>query len=392
MINWIVSSSERRVFAAFFLYSVGLGGIFTRLADLQISMGILQGALGFALMGAALGAQISLMFAGVLLKKIGHRLGLLLFIPLLAFIQALATYSPTPQILFFVLALSGLALGSLEVIINLEADRVEHKIGKRIMNRAHAFWSFGFFVAGFIGIIAKFLNASPGVHLGLVALGVSVSVLVLFWDFKPAPARDNNKTPQPLISRPNKAILILVAFTLSAMLLEGASFDWSIIYMRDVFGATPFVATLAFSSGSLAQALVRYYADGFVDKYGAFSVGKTMIFLLGAGALLVTFAPNPSLAIFGFALMGAGTGTIFPLAMSAAAQRTDRPASTNVAALAQLSFLTFLLAPPALGYIGEHFGMRASFGVGLPLVIVSWLTLFAIKPSTKDPQGTLDAP
>ena len=61
----------------------------------------------------------------------------------------------------------------------------------------------------------------------------------------------------------------------------------------------------------------------------------------------------------------------FPLAMSAAAQRTDRPAATNVASLAQTSFVAFLLGPPLLGYVAEHFGIRWSFGIGIPLVILS---------------------
>jgi MFS family permease len=93
--------------------------------------------------------------------------------------------------------------------------------------------------------------------------------------------------------------------------------------------------------------------------------------VLGAGALLVFFAPRDWLALVGFALIGAGTSVIFPLAMSAAAQLTDRPAPTNVASLAQISFVAFLLGPPLLGYIAERFGIRWSFGVGLPLVILS---------------------
>ena len=50
---------------------------------------------------------------------------------------------------------------------------------------------------------------------------------------------------------------------------------------------------------------------------------------------------------------------------------TDRPASTNVASLAQVSFVAFLLGPPLLGYVAEAFGIRWSFGLGLPLVILS---------------------
>jgi MFS family permease len=84
------------------------------------------------------------------------------------------------------------------------------------------------------------------------------------------------------------------------------------------------------------------------------------------------------MALVGFALIGMGTSVIFPLAMSAAAQRTDRPAATNVAALAQISFVAFLLGPPLLGYVAEHFGIRWSFGIGLPLVVLSLLTANAL--------------
>jgi MFS family permease len=50
---------------------------------------------------------------------------------------------------------------------------------------------------------------------------------------------------------------------------------------------------------------------------------------------------------------------------------TDRSATANVAALAQISFFSFMLAPPLLGLVAEHWGIRWSFGIGLPLVLVS---------------------
>jgi MFS family permease len=90
------------------------------------------------------------------------------------------------------------------------------------------------------------------------------------------------------------------------------------------------------------------------------------------GVVLVFLAPTEWVALLGFVFLGIGTSAIFPLAMSAAAQRTDRPAAINVAALAQTSFVTFLVAPPVLGFIAEHFGIRWSFGIGLPFVILSF--------------------
>ena len=83
---------------------------------------------------------------------------------------------------------------------------------------------------------------------------------------------------------------------------------------------------------------------------------------------MVTFSTHAYMAMSGFALVGVGTSSLFPLAMSAAAQRTDRSAATNVASLAQLSFIIFLIAPPLLGFIAYTFGIRYSFGIALLLM------------------------
>jgi MFS family permease len=64
--------------------------------------------------------------------------------------------------------------------------------------------------------------------------------------------------------------------------------------------------------------------------------------------------------------------------MSAAAQRTDRPAAANVASLAQISFVAFLLGPPLLGYVAQSLGIRWSFGIGIPLVVLSLITAGAL--------------
>ena len=79
--------------------------------------------------------------------------------------------------------------------------------------------------------------------------------------------------------------------------------------------------------------------------------------------------------------MGVGSSVIFPLAMSAAAQRTDRAAATKVAALAQLSFVAFLLGPPLLGPLAQRFGIRWSFGVGVPLVLLSFVAAAVLRPA-----------
>jgi MFS family permease len=365
---------QHRVYGAFAIYSFCMGNIFPRLPDIQHHMGVPEGALGLGLIGTPIGTLIALTFASPILERIGYRRALMLLIPLLALFYAIASFAPNPAVFFFLLIPAGLSIGCIELIINLEADRTEHLIGRRIMNRSHGFWSIGFFFAGLVGGFIAQMGVPAPVHLLLIVpLAIIAGVLVLS-RFDPAPMRAGGNTDAvPRFAAPTIAIMALVAVTLAAMVMEGAYMDWSAIYMKNIFGSTPFLAAMAVALGAGAQSVTRLFADSFVERYSPTSVARVLLSIVGIGVVLVFFAPSEVIALCGFALLGIGTSAIFPLAMSAAAQLTDRPAALNVAALAQTSFVTFLVAPPVLGGIAQGFGIRWSFGIGMPFVILSFI-------------------
>ena len=368
-------NAPRRVFSGFAIYAFSMGSIFPRYGDVQLAMGVEEGALGLAMIGAPVGTLAALTLAGPFLERVGYRATVLIGIPLCALLYSIAVWAPSPLILFLLLLPVGATIGCIEIALNLEADRAEHAAGYRIMNRAHAFWSFGFFAAGLFGAAMAGLGLTPQMHLALVVPISLLGVWLMLSDFHPSPDRHRGEVEKaPKFAAPSGPILVLVAVTLSAMLLEGGSMDWSAIYMRDEFAAGPFVAGLAVACAAFFQFAARFFADGFVDRHSPAGVARAMLSVLMAGCLLVVFSPFAWASLLGFALIGIGSSVLFPLAMSAAAQRKDRSAAINVAALAQFSFLTFMLAPPLLGVIAEHWGIRASFAVGLPLVLLSLAT------------------
>ncbi len=365
---------QHRVYAAFAVYAYAMGNIFPRLPDIKRAMGVEEGALGLGLIGTPVGTLIALTFATPLLERFGFRSSLMTTIPLIALAFAIAIHAPGPFVLFVLLIPAGLMIGGAEIVLNVEADRTEALIHRRIMNRAHSFWSIGFFAAGLTGATLAHLGVSPQVHLALVVPVVVLGVAVFLGGYRPAPRRAAESTEQtPKFARPTAPILILVAVTLSAMLMEGASMDWSAIYMRSVFEAGPFLSGVAVAVFGASQAVTRFFADVFVERSSPTAVARVLLCAMTAGLTLVVVSPAPGLSLLGFALLGIGTSAIFPLAISAAAQRTDRSASVNVAAVAQISFVIFLLGPPLLGFIAEHFGLRTAFGIGLPLIALSFL-------------------
>jgi hypothetical protein len=67
----------------------------------------------------------------------------------------------------------------------------------------------------------------------------------------------------------------------------------------------------------------------------------------------------------------------------AISSRTDRPAHLDVAALGQMSFAVFLLAPPLLGFVTEHADVRMSYLICLPLIAGALLSVRALAGRRK---------
>jgi MFS family permease len=383
--DYFQSKPKDAVFVSFFLYAFSLGTLFPRLGDLQNQMDIDKATLGFALIGLPLGVQITLLFADRIVRRFNFRLILMLGIPLLSISQCFAALSQGPFIFAGILILGGVSIAVIEVAVNLEADRVEAQSGQRIMNRSHAYWSFGFFGAGIAGAGFSQLGISPFVHFALVTVFGSTLTILLFVKYNAAkPRRQSVVVKNKSFVWPSKGIFLLVFFSLSAMLVEGASIDWSVIFMRDIFNTVPIVSGLALALAAIAQGFIRYFADQFVDKYGPERVSLYSLIAMVLGVGCVVFSFDPMIALLGFLLMGGGSAVIFPLAMSAAAQRTDKTPEENVASLAQFVFVIFLLAPPILGFVGEHAGLRWSFALCFPLLIISFFTIHSLNVQKDD--------
>ena len=379
MKEYFQTKPNEAVFVSFFLYAFSLGTLFPRLGDLQTQMGIDKATLGFALIGLPFGVQVTLLFADRIVRKVNFRMILIIGLPLLSISQCLSALMQSPYLFAGILILGGASIAVVEVAVNLEADRIEASFGRRIMNRSHAYWSFGFFGAGIIGAGFSQLGISPFLHFVATTFVITIVTALLFIKYVAAKPRRESPPQKKLFVWPSKSIFFLVVFSLSAMLVEGASIDWSVIFMRDIFNTVPLISGLSLALAAIAQGIVRYFADQFVDQYGPEKVSFYSLNSMVLGVALVVFSPNPFTALLGFLLLGGGSAVIFPLAMSAAARDSEKTPEENVASLAQFVFVIFLLAPPILGFIGEYFGLRWSFALCFPFLIASMLSISALK-------------
>ena len=365
-----------RIYFVMFLFALALGGLLSRMPDLKAHLGVTDGQLGLTLIGMAIGSLISLTVSAPLIKRLGARWTAFITIFGTAAMYALVPWLPTAPAVFGALFIAGFLAGALEINVNIEADKLEAQLGRRIMNRVHGMWSLGFFVTALIGAWVRQSGISIEVHTGGLLIFVVIVGLVTFWGMTTAPERpDAHQGEHPVFAVPTLGLLPLCLIGIAAFLVEGAGVDWSTIYMRDVWNAEPFIGGLGLTLFTGLMAVTRLFIDPFVDAHGPRRVATTLLIIAAAGVALVGLAPFDTAALIGFGLMGMGSSAVYPLAVSAAAQRTDRPAAVNVAAIGQVTFIVFFLAPPLLGFVSDHFGIRNSYLICLPVVL---LGLFAV--------------
>lgn len=360
---------QHRIYAIFFLFAFTLGAMLSRLADIQENLKIAEGLLGVALMCSSLGMLLFLTIGAPFVERLGNKrtfiVGLSAMVASYLLIGGIDVYFAVIAIIF----LAGMAVGAMEISINVEADRLETHLGRRIMSRCHGFWSFGFFAAALVGGVMRQFDVSPFMHMLIVAPLVIAGTLFVTLGHQEAPPKpDEDKDHGVKFARPTPYILALCAVSFGALVAEGSGIDWSVIYMRDTFEIAEFVESSSLIAFTLVMAIARFYADPVIERFGAVLMARLSLLVTMIGVALVGVAPNFQIAIFGFMLLGAGSSIIYPLAVSAAARRKDRAASINVASLAQTAFLVFFIGPALLGFVAETFDIRVALMAPLPLL------------------------
>lgn len=361
-----------RVYFAFFLFAMSTGALLARMPDLQASLGVNKAELGLTLIGMAIGTLVSLTASSPLLVRLGTKVSLAISLLGIVALLSLIPLMPNAQAVFCTLFCIGLLAGALEITLNVEIGRIEAQIGFGIMNRAHGCWSLGFFVTAITASVIRQAGISMQLHLHLVLGAVFVVAAIIIAGMKNAPVTamaDGEKAPH--FALPTLGLLPLCLIGTSAFLIEGAGIDWSAIYMDDVFDVSPLVSGSGLTLFAFFMALARLLVDPVVDRYGPRRVALVLLATAALGIAMVWLAPGPYVALAGFALMGGGCSAVYPMAVTAATQRSDRPAVVNVAALGQMAFVVFFLAPPLLGFVAEAWGIRNAYLVCLPLILAS---------------------
>lgn len=383
-----VRTPWRCVAAAFALNGALLGCWASRIPAFVDRLELSASALGMLLLVMGAGALVSFPLAGRLSDAFGAvRVTRWIACAYLASI-VLVGVAWSPAALAAALFGFGFCHGSMDVAMNSWASEVERRMGRSVMSSFHAMWSLGAGLGAAGGYLAASAGASPATHFALASLASAAA----FGPFLRAPwtstiRRGAATAPRFALPRGPLALVGLVA--LGAGFGEGATVDWSAVFLRDALGAPEARATLGYAAFSVTMVAMRLSIDRAITRFGPAAVARVSGVLAASGYALCAATDLFAVALAGFVLMGMGYAAVIPMAFSRAANDPEVPPGRAIASVATLGYGAMLLGPPAIGFIAHATSLRVSFLVvgALALSIAALAASLAPARTPRAAQG-----
>lgn len=350
----------------------------------QQKLGLSAGELGIALLGVAVGAVISTPSTGWLVGRAGGRRVVTLAAVLSCAVLPLLPVAPTLPVLTLALVVFGAALGTMDVAMNIHGSVVEALYQRPLMSTFHGFYSIGGFAGALTGGALAALGLAPFDRaLGpAIVLGIA-AITAHHW----LPAAQPHTTRSPAADRARGGLRLswplaaLGFMALCSLLAEGASGDWSAIYLHKSLGTTAAFAAIAFAAFSVAMAAGRLSGDWLTSRLGATQLLRIGGAVAALGLTATLLLGRPAFAVAGFGLIGLGLSNVVPTLFSAAGRSVSLAPRVAIAAVASTGYAGLLAGPPLIGFVAQAFTLtRALFVVVVCCALIAVLAPMVRRP------------
>ncbi|MFF9505428.1 MFS transporter [Streptomyces sp. NPDC014724] len=281
----------------------------------------------------------------------------------------------------------GAGMGAGDVAVNIDGTDIERISGTTTLPTLHGCFSLGTVIGACAGMAATATGLPVHWHLAGIAL---ISAAIFWYAIRSVPAGTGRQAPdarddtgvghaRPQVWKDRKLVLI-GAIVLAMALAEGSANDWLPLLMVDGHGLDATLGSLVYAGFAAAMTIGRFGGTFFLDRFGRTAVVRAGALSGALGLILVIFSDNAALAGAAVLFWGLGASLGFPVALSAAGE-SGLDQKARVSLVATIGYIAFLVGPPGLGFLGDHWGLRPAMLV--VLVFVASAVLLAPAVDTR---------
>ncbi|MEO3764852.1 MFS transporter [Streptomyces sp. B8F3] len=369
----------------FLIPGLSLSSWVTRTPDVRDELGASTAEMGLILFGLSVGSTIGIVSSGALVARMGTRPviggGTVLIALGVAGVGtgALASSAALVTAGLFVFGLGG---GSGEVALNVEGAEVERLLGRSVMTTLHGFFSLGTVLGASLGMLATAVAFPVQWHLIIMSCVALAVFLAAFGDVPGGVGRQTAADAEADAAEGSEGaaggrplwkdtrLLLIGAVVLAMALAEGAATDWLPLLMVDGHDLDAALGSLVYVGFATAMTVGRFCGAFFIDRFGRYLVIRTSAISAALGLVVVIFVDHPVAAGAAVLFWGLGASLGFPVAISAAGDSGPDP-TARVSLVAMIAYGAFLVGPPGLGFLGDHYGLRSAMIAVLTLVALA---------------------
>ncbi|ADO49218.1 MFS transporter [[Enterobacter] lignolyticus] len=378
------------LFMFFFLPGLLMASWATRTPAIRDILSLSTAGMGVVLFGLSVGSMSGILCSAWLVKRFGTRRVIRTTMSCAVLGMAIlsgALWLASPLLFAFGLMIFGGSFGAAEVAINVEGAAVEREMNKTVLPMMHGFYSFGTLVGAGIGMALTAFGLSATLHILLAALAGILPIMIAIKAIPDGTGKNRDDSAvhgdKGVPFYRDIQLMLIGVIVLAMAFAEGSANDWLPLLMVDGHGFSPTSGSLIYAGFTLGMTVGRFTGGWFIDRYSRVAVVRASAMMGALGIGLIIFVDVDWIAGVSVILWGLGASLGFPLTISAASD-TGPDAPGRVSVVATTGYLAFLVGPPLLGFLGEHFGLRSAMLAVLALVIVAAFVARAVaKPESQ---------
>jgi MFS family permease len=327
----------------------------------KAQLGLTDATLGFALVGGPVGSVCAMVVSAYLLPRLGSRR--IVQIALVGYCAAgpLVGLTGSLPALLGALFVWGAFQGSLDVAMNTQAITVERAGRRVLMSGLHGSWSIGSFAGAGVGALA--VGAGITLTSQLLVLGTLALLVAGLLTTRMLPdaaaqhgaakAADGSDRRSTTVSRWSGGMALLSTIAFASMLCEGATANWSAVYLAGSLHAAGAESGLGYATFALAMVTIRLSGNRLLTRYRPDRLLPTLAVLATVGFAVGLLIGRPVAALAGFACLGVGLASVVPAVFSAAGRIPGLHAGTAVATVSACGWAGFVCGPPLIGRLAS---------------------------------------
>lgn len=372
----IFSNPQRiRIAVSLFFFCQGLAfsSWASRIPTIMDKLHLSEAQLGTILLMLPIGQLITMPISGKLVTTYGSAKVMRIAAIIYALILCSIGFANNIYQLGAILLSFGIVGNMCNIAVNTQGVAAEKMYKRSIMSSFHGAWS----IAGFTGALIGLLTMNLGIDTHIHFLIIFCLIVINTWINYPhlIPGKGDPQHRSSFFTKPESSMIQLGIIGFFSMATEGAMFDWSGVYFKDIVRAPENLIIVGYASFMVTMAIGRFIGDWVISRIGRKNTLQISGILMFTGMILSVVFPDFWVCTAAFMLVGIGVACNVPTVYSLAGQNKKIPSGVALAMVSSISYLGFLMGPPMIGYIAEIFNLQYSFGLiaffGLFMLIMS---------------------